>query len=71
VGITSSADAPGEAALMIFVIRDVPRNPIPQFVDGVRTRVRESSRFKAGSSENGKSPACRVESPSPVATLTP
>jgi hypothetical protein len=48
VGITSSADAPGEAALMIFVIRGVPHDPIPAMIDGIRTRVRESSRFKAG-----------------------
>jgi hypothetical protein len=48
VGITSSADAPGEAALMIFVIRGVPRNPLPTMIDGLRTRIRESSRLSAG-----------------------
>ncbi len=48
VGIGSSVDAPGEAALMIFVIRGVPQDPIPAVIDGLRTRVRESSRFKAG-----------------------
>jgi hypothetical protein len=48
VGITSSADSPGEAALMIFVIRGVSHAPIPAVIDGLRTRVRESSRFSAG-----------------------
>ena len=48
VGITSSADAPGEAALMIFAVRGVARNPIPVLIDGLRTRIRESSRFTAG-----------------------
>lgn len=48
VGITSSLDAPGEAALMIFVVRGAAHNPIPLLIDGVRTRIRESSRFKAG-----------------------
>jgi len=48
VGITSSADSPGEAALMIFVIRSVSHAPIPAVIDGLRTRVRESSRFSAG-----------------------
>jgi hypothetical protein len=48
VGITSSADSPGEAALMIFVIRGVVRNPVPAVIDGVRTHIRESSRFTAG-----------------------
>jgi hypothetical protein len=48
VGITSSVDSPGEAALMIFVIRGVAHPPIPPTIDGLRTRVRESSRFRAG-----------------------
>jgi len=45
VGISSSADAPGEAALIVFVIRGVPHDPIPAVIDGVRTRVRETGRF--------------------------
>ncbi|HYL64040.1 MAG TPA: hypothetical protein VE077_15600 [Candidatus Methylomirabilis sp.] len=47
-GVTSSADSPGEAALMIFLIRGAPHNAIPVEIDGLRTRVRESSRFHAG-----------------------
>ena len=47
VGVTSSVDSPGEAALMIFVIRGVERDPIPPVIDGLRTRIRESSRFRA------------------------
>jgi hypothetical protein len=64
VGVTSSVDAPGEAALMIFVIRGVERAPIPAVIDGLRTRVRESSRFRAGNS--GAEPrraVCRVPAP--------
>jgi len=48
VGITSSVDSPGEAALMIFLIRGVAHPAIPPVIDGVRTRLRESSRFRAG-----------------------
>jgi len=48
VGITSSVDSPGEAALMIFLIRGAAHDAIPPVIDGLRTRVRESSRFKAG-----------------------
>ncbi len=48
VGITSSADSPGEAALMIFLIRGVPHGEVPPVIDGLRTRVKESSRFRAG-----------------------
>ncbi|MGA2534315.1 MAG: hypothetical protein ABSG19_14915 [Candidatus Aminicenantales bacterium] len=47
VGVTSSVDAPGEAALMIFVIRGEPHDAIPPVIDGLRTRVRETSRFRA------------------------
>src|SRR5690348_11896457 len=64
VGITSSADAPGEAALMIFTVRGVPHDPIPDVIDGVRTRIRESSPFKAGLG-GAKRKACVV----PVAKM--
>jgi hypothetical protein len=45
-GISSSVDAPGEAALIVFVVKGVPRDPIPLVLDGVRTRVRETGRFR-------------------------
>ena len=60
VGITSSADAPGEGALMIFVVRGAARNPIPAMIDGLRTRVRESSRFTTGMRENETIAGCKV-----------
>ena len=53
VGMTSSVDSPGEAALMIFVIRGVEHAPIPAVIDGLRTRVRESSRFQRGEWRRG------------------
>ncbi len=46
VGVSSSADAPGEAALIVFLIKGVPYDPIPSVIDGLRTRVRETSRFR-------------------------
>ena len=64
IGITSSLDAPGEAALMIFLIRGAGHNPIPPVIDGVRTRIRESSPFKAGV-HDGRTNACSVARPSP------
>jgi hypothetical protein len=48
VGITSSVDSPGEAALMIYLIRGMEHPAIPAVIDGLRTRVREGSRFHAG-----------------------
>lgn len=71
VGITSSADAPGEAALMIFVVRGVSRNPIPAMIDGLRTRVRESSRFTAGQRENESVTGCKVVPPAEISHATP
>src|SRR6266702_8167685 len=60
VGITSSADAPGEAALMVYLIRGAKHAAIPSVIDGLRTRVRETSRFTAG--RRGQEPelGCRV-----------
>jgi hypothetical protein len=60
VGIGSSVDSPGEAVLMIFTIRGVPQDPIPAVIDGVRTRVRESSRFRAGSAGSEVQRACKL-----------
>jgi hypothetical protein len=60
VGVTSSADAPGEAALMIFVVRGVARNLIAVLIDGLRTRIRESSRFTAGERGMEISSSCRM-----------
>ncbi|HSA94718.1 MAG TPA: hypothetical protein VLJ16_01610 [Acidobacteriota bacterium] len=47
VGVSSSADAPGEAALIVFFVEGVPHDPIPTVLDGLRTRVRETARFRA------------------------
>jgi len=71
VGIGSSVDAPGEAALVLFLIRGAPHEPIPPVIDGLRTRVRESSRFRAGfgdaQPQRGCSlPAARKTQPKPT-----
>ena len=64
VGITSSVDAPGEAALMIFLVRGEAHNPIPPVIDGLRTRLRESSRFRAGyGGANRRGGACTLPVP--------
>src|SRR6202795_888677 len=62
-GVTSSADSPGEAALMIFLIRGASHNWIPPVIDGVRTRVRESSRFHAGLDGLRPGSGCSVPTP--------
>jgi len=60
VGITSSVDSPGEAALMIFLIRGVAHPAIPPLIDGLRTRVRESTRFRAGLGGHPQQRSCFV-----------
>jgi len=47
VGITSSVDSPGDAALLIYLTRGVEHGAIPQVIDNLRTRVREGNRFRA------------------------
>jgi hypothetical protein len=65
VGIGSSVDSPGEAALIIFLIRGVPHDPIPPVIDGLRTRVRESSQFRAGFGGEQYRRACSLSAASP------
>jgi len=69
-GITSSADSSGEAALMIFLIRGAGHNAIPAVIDGVRTRVRESSRFHAGLDGLRPGGGCAVRAPKSVEIRT-
>jgi hypothetical protein len=60
VGISSSVDSPGEAALMIFVLPGVPHDPVPPVIDGLRTRVRETSRFRVGRGDTAPRRACSL-----------
>ena len=47
LGITASADSPGEAALMIYWVLGAPHGEMPAAIDGLRTRVQETNRFVA------------------------
>jgi hypothetical protein len=58
VGVGSSVDSPGEAALVLFLIRGVAHEAIPPVIDGLRTRVRESSRFLAGLDDGNSRASC-------------
>jgi hypothetical protein len=60
VGIASSVDAPGEASLLIYVNHGASAGAIPAEIDGLRTRVRETSRFIAGRDSNAGAHGCRV-----------
>jgi hypothetical protein len=71
VGITSSIDSPGEAALMLFLIRGAAHNPIPPTIDNLRTRVRISSPFRAGTSTPNPHSSCSVPKTNPNQTNPP
>jgi hypothetical protein len=58
VGVGSSVDSPGEAALVLFLIRGVAHEAILPVIDGLRTRVRESSPFLAGLDDGNSRASC-------------
>ena len=60
VGITSSVDAPGEAALLIYVKRGTSQENIPAEIDGLRTRVRETTPFTTGRRGNEPARSCKM-----------
>jgi hypothetical protein len=65
VGVSASLDSPGEAAVIIYVLKGKPHNPIPPTIDGVRTRIRETTGFRAGVSRpvNAKGQVCSAPAP--------
>ena len=72
VGITSSVDSPGEAALLIYVNRGASPANIPAEIDGLRTRVRETSPFTTGRRGNESAPSCKMPvASSPLAKAQP
>ncbi len=72
VGVSASLDSAGDPALMIYVLKGKTHNAIPATIDGVRTRIKETSPFRANVSHPLKSPAgagCHVPKNAPVTTL--
>ncbi len=47
VGVGASDDSPGEPAVVVYVERGKPHAPIPAELDGVRTKVISTDRFRA------------------------
>ena len=46
VGIGASFDSPGEPAIGIFVLKNKSHQPIPATIDGIRTRIKETTGFR-------------------------
>jgi hypothetical protein len=47
VGVGRSDDAPGETSIVIYTIKGVSHPEIPTTIDGIRTKVIDSERFRA------------------------
>jgi len=60
VGVGRSLDAPGESAVVVYVEKGKRRASVPPVLDGVRTRVVETERFRAyGWNETPRPRACK------------
>jgi len=62
VAITSSADNPSEAALLVLIVKGSKHDTIPAVIDGLRTRIRESTAFQSGSHSEKSNLGCRLAS---------
>jgi hypothetical protein len=73
VGVSASLDSPGDPALMIFVLKGKAHQVIPASIGGVRTRIKETSPFRANVAHPLKSTAtsagCHVPKKAPATTL--
>jgi hypothetical protein len=63
VAITSGADDPSEAALLVLVIRGRKHEAIPAVLDGLRTRIRESTPFRSGLRSTTANSRCERSNP--------
>ncbi len=48
VGVALSLDSPGDPAVMVYVLQGQPHAAIPATMDGMRTRIKETTPFRAG-----------------------
>lgn len=62
VGIAQSADDPGEAAIVVYVQHGAAHSSIPADLDGVRTRIRETSSFRPASHASLPARSCSAPS---------
>jgi hypothetical protein len=60
VGIGASADHPGEPAIVVYLVRGESYDAIPSVIDGVRSQIRETSRFHIGSRHLSGVASCNV-----------
>ena len=62
VGVGRSDDAPGESAVVVYMEKGMAHAAVPATINGVRTKVVETQRFKAfGWGHEKARPACTVK----------
>jgi hypothetical protein len=72
VGVGASLDAPGESAVIVYLERGVPSAPLPAILDGRRTRVITTDRFRSFAWGHEQRPVCGASSvPSPRHSADP
>lgn len=75
VGVGVSADDPGQPALVIYYLKGKAHGPTPNTIDGLRTRLRETTGFHAGISQpafmNGTNTKARGCTASVAPALSP
>jgi hypothetical protein len=72
VGVGASLDSPGEAAVVIYVMKNKVHRPIPATIDGVRTRIKETTGFHAITGPSSRSAGCSpVKTSHAAATAAP
>jgi hypothetical protein len=62
VGVGASMDASGESAVIVYLEKGVPSAPIPATLDGRRTRVITTDRFRSFSWGHEQRPVCSANS---------
>lgn len=70
-GVGASLDSPGEAAVVIYVMKNKAHRPIPATIDGVRTRIKETTGFHAITGPSSRPAGCSAVKTSHAATATP
>jgi hypothetical protein len=71
VAITSSGDNPSEAALLVLVVRGSAHEAIPAVLDGLRTRIRESTPFRSGTRSINFNSGCQLQRAKSSPLVTP
>ncbi|MFZ0884589.1 MAG: hypothetical protein WAN14_14415 [Candidatus Acidiferrales bacterium] len=69
VGVGASFDSPGEPAIGIFVLKNKPHQPIPAAIDGVRTRIKETTGFRAIVDHSPKVAGCAARKSTHLAAM--